>query len=134
MSDIERGERLRELRERVHAAKGPDRELDVLIAQELVPDVLVLRQRKDDSGADPYTYWKYTGSIDAAVALVERLLPGWCWDVSSSGQAWVMGVDSPMRDHFIGGSPDKPPLALLDALLSTLLAQAEAGPTGTGEG
>ena len=64
-----------EIVERLEKLEGPDRSLDLEIARVLCPDVLVLRQRNDDSGSDPYTYWKYTASLDAAVALVEKMLP-----------------------------------------------------------
>src|SRR5690554_4343906 len=64
-----------ELLDKVKAATGPDRELDLDLAKALVPDVLVMRQRDDNTGADPYTYWEYTASVDAALALVERVLP-----------------------------------------------------------
>jgi hypothetical protein len=68
---------LAELIARVEGLKGPDRDVDLAIASAIVPDVIVMRQRDDDTGADPYTYWCYTASIDAVVALIERELPGW---------------------------------------------------------
>lgn len=61
----------------VKAATGPDRSLDLALARALVPDVVVLRQRDDDSGFDAYTHWHYTEKIDDALALVERVLPGY---------------------------------------------------------
>ena len=61
--------------ERLSNATGPDRALDLLLAQALVPDVVVLRRNDDDTGNEPHTYWEYTGSVDAALALAERLLP-----------------------------------------------------------
>ena len=74
-----------EILARLEKAEGPDRELDLLIAQTISPDVIVLRQRDDDSGADPYTYWHYTASIDAAMALVEKALPG-AWYTVGKGK------------------------------------------------
>lgn len=122
---------LQKLLERVKAAKGPDRELDLAIAQSLVPHVLVMRQRADDSGADPYTYWEYTGSIDAAFALVERQKPDWRWyladsDGQSDGRP-VASVYHPDSIYLTGSIPRSvgatPALALLTALLSALLSQ-----------
>ena len=70
-------DKLADLLAKVQAATKADRALDLTLATALVPDVIVLRQRDDDSGADPYTHWEYTGSIDDALALVQRMLPGW---------------------------------------------------------
>lgn len=60
---------LSELVDRVEAATGPDRFLDARIRATLeMPEQPVLT----DCPA-------YTASIDAALALVERKLPGWFW-------------------------------------------------------
>jgi hypothetical protein len=75
MTDISK---LRELLDRVESATGHDPRLDHVI-NGLFPDC--------ELGA-PY----YTGSIDAAVALCERVLPGWAWKVGTccvSDDAWV---------------------------------------------
>lgn len=78
------------LLERVTAATGPDRVLDLDLARALVPDVVVLRRNDDDTANEPHTYWEYTASIDAALALVERLLPGWSVRIySHPGAAYV---------------------------------------------
>lgn len=132
------------LLERVEKAEGPDRELDALIEvatfktistdDDLIYAKPVHRDdncakgtfwRKSRSGASLHTAPEYTDSIDGAVALVERCLPGWIWDASSTGTAWVQ---SPGGDHFSGQiKPYKPPLAILSALLRALLAQEERG-------
>lgn len=103
--------------ERLEKAAGPDRELDLAIAQALVPDVIVMRQREDDSGADPYTHWRYTESIDAAVALVERCLPNAeviAISRTASG-GWGAGINGHVKTGAINGAS-----ALLIALLRAL--------------
>lgn len=78
---------------RLEQANEPSRELDLAIAQALVPDVVVLRHNDDTGENEPYVHWEYTGSVDAAIALAERVLPGWTWRVASccvSDDAWIM--------------------------------------------
>lgn len=68
--------------ERVEALTGPDREvdLDVAIATGMVSDEVSKYgphlRRIEARRVDPYT-----ASLDAAVALVEQVLPGWSGDV-----------------------------------------------------
>lgn len=81
---------------RVKAATGPDRELDALVIVALTPDdyrgddLIYLRPCRKDDNCAPGTYWRksrsgaslhtaplLTASIDAALALVEKMLPGW---------------------------------------------------------
>lgn len=113
--------------EMVEKATGPDRQLDLDLARALVPDVIVLRRNDDDTANEPHTYWEYTGSTDAALALVEKVLPGW---VTSHHQAapgrWHFYVKRHVADRegipgpheFVGiGSP---PLAICLALLRAL--------------
>ena len=85
-----------ELLARVEAAAGPDRELDSSIA-------LLCGWTHEVNHAEDYECWRnpdgkacylprYTASIDAALALVERVLPGWMWRVATcsvSDDAWV---------------------------------------------
>jgi len=63
----------------------------------------------------------YTTSIDAALALVERLLPGWSWRIGNrpGGGAWVLLGTS--RQEHLGATPA---LALLSALLAALSSKA----------
>jgi hypothetical protein len=78
---------------RLEAAEGPNFALEQDIAQTLVPDIMVMRQRDDDSGAEPFTYRKFTASIDDAVWLAERLLPGRSvmmgWRQTSETRPWA---------------------------------------------
>ncbi len=82
-----------------------------------------------------------TSSLDAAVALVERVLPGWAWSCGTcvvSNDGWVKpDVDGPDKhlcdvfdDGFFGDAKGgSVPLSLLVAMLHGLIAKAtvEAG-------
>lgn len=61
------------LAKRAEDATGPDREIDLSLAR--IFNAVVLRQRDDDSGADEYTHWKFTSSLDDIIALIEREFP-----------------------------------------------------------
>jgi hypothetical protein len=71
------------LSERVRAATGPDRGINLAIAKALVPDVVVLRYDSNINKNIEHTYWQYTSKIDDAVALLNRVLPGWWWRVGT---------------------------------------------------
>lgn len=72
-----------ELIERLEKATGPDREIDL--------DLMVLgfggpreTYLSDELGRLEFGHhWKFTASLDAALALVERVLPGTEWAVST---------------------------------------------------
>ena len=109
------------LRERVIAAKGPDQKLDSAIW-------LKTSHQCKDHGIDGWT--KYTASIDAALALVGRMLPGHGWSVGSDfarqGQPFAtIGYDE--EDRRGSAFAHTPPLAILAALLSALIAMETAG-------
>ena len=110
--------------ERVERCTGPDRELDLALATALVPDVLVLRQRDDDSGSDPYTYWQYTGKIDDAVALAELKLPGWSWKLVHEGGRYTFVLRDAPRLEIVAPawvhSREQPALAIILATLRAL--------------
>lgn len=84
--------------ERLEKAEGPDRAIDVAIA--LATKDYSERAYQSDKMMRPkgteYTVERflsdrlssrYTGSLDAAIALVERMLPGWKWSLDSEGRA-----------------------------------------------
>jgi hypothetical protein len=131
------------LLERVEAATGPDRELDYELAlYEKAPD---WRKRKPwkqtngwakpdvastswavlfyDGGGNALPVPQYTASLDAALALCERVLPGWVvqletWrDPAATARLaeWNIGE----AEH--EGHARTLPLALLAALLRALL-------------
>lgn len=117
---------LEALRERVLTATGPNRDLDCDIINVLAPP---LRFKSDGSGF-------VTSSLDAALGLVERVLPGWDYGVSTEpkvhGKTFHAFVRNTERytaredTQFYGESSYSPtaPLALLGALLSALIAKA----------
>lgn len=59
--------------------------------------------------------WHYASSIDAAISLVERMLPGWWWMVTKAGECELVS------DGFdIMESAATPPLSVLVALFRAL--------------
>lgn len=88
-----------ELIERLEKLAGPDPATDHAI-------YLLLRPTSDPeeyarlytTDPDAYWYWMasrpFTASLDAAVALVEKTLPEWIWDVSRTGTAWLLDPDN----------------------------------------
>lgn len=118
--------------ERLRAATGPDRYLDALVARSIAgsPDghwYDLLGKWTSDGTTPPVT-----ASLDAAIALVERALPGMSWEVRKSGfgdpaQATLWNPrKQPMPGYDIraehrGGCA---PVALLIALLLALEARA----------
>lgn len=118
---------------RVQAATGPDRELDEAIGKWLWAkgynpwDCFNYNKDRDVHGKP------FTSSIDAALALVEKLLPGWRYAMASV----VLGKDEHDHVPWCGlagpyssctfndheGRATTPPLAILAALLSALIAK-----------
>ena len=92
---------LRALLKRVEAATGADPELDAEIAKGLSLYLYVtfypfplngeaywegaeVRHSREVEPFEDYTpIPKYTASIDAAIALIERVLPGWWWSIGT---------------------------------------------------
>lgn len=126
------------LRERVKGLSGADREVDALIVATLCPGATVGTYIVGDDGDIVFHAQAlgiqnkslcptYTESIDAALALVERVLPGVWWLVGKGRTRTVeplYGVHL-MRegslDDVIGeGEAETPSLAIILALLSAL--------------
>lgn len=132
---------LSDLIARVEAATGPDRETDGMIwcaandYQFLEWDGDGCRYRAvSDGWFDSHHIPSYTASLDAAIGLVERVLPGWVWNVSSTGTAWLMDPNNNEEFYDASGcetlpirpkKPLTPPIALLLALLRSLQHQGE---------
>ncbi len=154
--------KLEELIAELEKATGPDRELDARIAATLEP------HRFDAPGFTPIrpipNFWldksegairfeggglmdtrffpAVTASVDAAVALVNRVLPGWHWTISNNNrrftdQEWKGPWASISSDEFnndVPGHEDDyfdafvatPALSILTAVLRAKLAQEEA--------
>lgn len=111
-------EQLADLLARVKAANGPDRKID--FAVEEIESIII----------NPHLVPNYTASIDACVSLVERVLPGWIWQINSpatkadAAYAWI-------AERLADGSTfsslgDTPCFALLAAILSALLAKDQS--------
>lgn len=161
-----------ELLARVKALTGPDREVDAELYNMLVCEAGRIAFKVQDWSSEPgsrlpryHDGWlaghsttdkyadgleRYTGSIDAAIALVERVLPGWAWKFGTccvSDDAWLTpDFNSPIHGerlqaefpNLVAGSlwdrgvdidrrpAGNVPLAIITALLTAIEAK-EAG-------
>lgn len=130
---------LRELKAKVNAATGPDRELDAqlsvhfgLMSAEHAEYWLEWIAGLGGSCDAPVPPSPLTASMDAAVALVERVLPGWSWEArrSGTGDSGQAMVWNPMTqpgttqwESFRVTGCASPSLAILSALLAALAAK-----------
>lgn len=116
---------------RVEGASAPDREIDGLL--DCLSDPLIAQcwphwTREQREGLTPH----YTASIDAALGLVERVLPGWAPALRQDarpafGTLWhamMVSRENPRTQHATWGFTA--PLAILAALLKAKLAEGEA--------
>ena len=132
---------LKALLARVEGATGPSDELDALILCALVAPAGCYVERSKYNGAwcifepmngrsvarlwedrGPFREggWPLTSSLDATTSLVERVRPGWAWGVGNTeagSQAYLMKRGAGL----IGGRARSPALALLSALLRSLI-------------
>ncbi|WP_342152404.1 hypothetical protein [Methylorubrum sp. SB2] len=140
MADVET---LKGLLERVRAAKGPDKATLNEFVRPLDADLFetfggprwdaAYRQAQGSMGAPHenavrearYYASRFTGSIDATVEAIGRILPGSTWAVFSDGTAWVWPDASMdlLKGH--QGKAATPELALCAALLQALIARTE---------
>jgi hypothetical protein len=129
MSDLE------QLLERVRAAKGADREIDGDIAEAFeiapshLPRVTHITSWLWAQFVEPdWETWEapaFTSSIDAALELVERKLPGWFGEDGRhtwGSHAILYTGEGSGRARIECYAPTRP-LAILAALLSALIAQ-----------
>lgn len=122
---------LPELLKRVEAASGPDRELDAAVE-------VALDQQTADGRARARYYSGYrddelppplTASIDAALALVEMVLPGWFWNIGQFPNIRAQLAQPTVTEfgNAIGHRADETagtiPLAILAALLKAKIAE-----------
>jgi len=94
-------ESLRSLQKRIREAKGADRELDDAIFAALFPEkscrLVGMHEDAPDIRMFEFSHatgtsLRVTGSLDACVALMREVLPGWCWRIGTccvSDDAWV---------------------------------------------
>jgi hypothetical protein len=98
------------LAERCEKATGPDFEID--------RDILM---NVDSIGDYDWAYPpKYSASLDTAMSFCERMLPGWCWRISSTNAARIWKYGEP---HTVVDCVSTPVLAIDAAILRTLAAQ-----------
>jgi hypothetical protein len=121
------GAKLGDLLERVEKATGPDRELDFALALAFTPGgyrwpderggaIMWPDGRGSFGVAEPDCL---TASLDAAMALVERVLPGWDWIIGHTNGGLTVHAQLGPNEMAFG---DTAPLALLAALLKALIA------------
>jgi len=132
---------LKALRARVAEATGPDRDLDadICVALQYCPDDASDRDGRSMVRADEMIViivdgrWsfgppKLTGSVDAALALSERVMPEELWGLirldrpARIGRTTVYGARCGWRGLVNAVTP---PLAILAATLDALIAQTE---------
>jgi hypothetical protein len=124
---------LSDLITRLEGAEEADRELDARLYVELIArlrrpdieDMIAARaaSHPDEnvwlSGARDWQVPPFTSSLDAALGLAERVLPGWWWVVSSTGgecAAEIGNLETPLADNIIATSKT-PAVALVLAVL-----------------
>lgn len=121
-----------DLLERVRAAAVPDHDLDIRLYCLATGDEYKPEQARESARGDIIaTTWNvpaYTASVDAALALVERTAAGWRPDLHSPrmGRPWEAVLSNGAK-RFVESGPTAP-LAILGALLTTLIASAESSP------
>jgi hypothetical protein len=123
---------LPEIIARLEASTGPDRKLDELIARHFGWTYEFDEEELSECWRNPEGFACYvprlTGSVDAALSLAERLLPGCRWTIDNTGpvtasiwhfedDAWRAGEET----YQVEGNT--PPLALVIATLRALSAQ-----------
>ena len=118
-AEATRAKELAGLIERLEKATGPDGAIDDLLYWTL----------KQHPAKGPFARIPaYTDSIDAALGLVERVLPGWMWYVGSVGENDMpqATITEPVEDcrDFVGHAPTAP-LAILLALLRALAQESQ---------
>lgn len=142
-------ETLRQLLARVEGAAGADREIDAEIALTFqIPNehynaplrrpVLSppqhhrpgLLEYVEISGVSARPAPEYTASVDAALALVGRVMPGWELLISDEGDEpdkWVASMGPRHTFTSYEGVGPTPALALLAALLRAKIAETDNG-------
>lgn len=130
---------LQALLERVEKAEGPDRELDALIwtaatghethypnpYMREAEGLHAYTERRGDDLSRWYRVPALTNSIDAAVGLVEKMLPGFDVCLARVSGEWSADIGPP--DSFQAASAKSrptPALALIAALLKALISQS----------
>lgn len=111
--------------ERVKAATGPDQELEAELFDALIGVDALDAKRWYGGGWEA----RVTASIDAALALVERCLPGWGLEIGlPSGRAYgscrLFPGDNRNKELTCFGKGQTAPLAIILALLTAMQDQS----------
>jgi hypothetical protein len=121
---------LAKLIERVEQATGPDRELDAAILKHLGGDPWAGRVRFPSGEGRWYDGGSsdITASIDAALALTDRLLPtGWCWKIAFEERRYTFVLRNSDFLHQVApawvASSSLAPFAIILATLHALKAR-----------
>jgi len=125
------------LLERVEACQGPDRALDEAISRALCADhyFVQLADAPEGVGFEAYKFRGYadssalrvTASVDAALALIGRVRPGWVAHLHISDRASACWLTDPMGHDTPTFRAPTPALALCAALLAAMIGE-EAKP------
>lgn len=109
--------------EKLKAATGPSAELDGEIWLQFGSDAGVGRA------------WNYTASIDAALALVEEVLPGWSWVLNKQAEfsLWTEEFVGTLPRRQIDSDHKSPAIAILIALLNEIQGEQTQPQTKTQE-
>lgn len=132
---------LHDLLARVESATGADREIDAQVEALLRhkpgydESHFIYRnfptwEWRSDGAVEAGAIWdaqRYTASVDATIALQERVLPGWKWKLVSAGSGYAATMYKPtgLEVCFIGGR-HTPALAHLSAIIRALIAKGES--------
>jgi hypothetical protein len=134
------------LLERVRACKGADREIDARVHHALFPDQRIMFDsgairpptppifgRLRDFPMDGWEDWDaiantmsakdYTDSLDAVIALAERVLPGWKRAIYRDGPSKASALMFRRGEYFSTEHHATEALALLVAILAALIAK-----------
>lgn len=137
---------LNELLERVKAATGPDKDIDVALLHLWEPTHEALRSYDERYQTElrdgVFSVWKtdggysasvpfprFTSSIDAALALVERVLPGCEYEATNLYHVAMvslpMNMSMVMDPQTARREDNNMPLTILSALLQALISQEQ---------
>lgn len=124
---------LRALEARLVAATGPDRSIDIAMWEALEPHKYLYAQSGrawavNRRGTALNPVWEMcadprmpvTASIDAAVAMVERVLPGWDWTLHHTNGGLTIYAQVGPREQSYAFTPA---LALLIALVKAKIRE-----------
>lgn len=138
---------LEALLERVESCTEPDIELDAAIDIAMFGGETIWKQanytmemypasrrpNKSFRGGFENAYVpRVTSSVDAALALMQQVLPGWDWSLHYDNGEAIAGVQPPSEDgcDLPDNVPPLPSLALLAATLRALIAQVKEATHG----